>query len=59
MREAPPRYAIYEASPEMNAEPDKVIMGPYSTITEAIADRVKYGFTSGNYYVDLYAPKGI
>ena len=47
-------FAVFERTPAHGSEENGVIMGPYNTKEEAEAARVKYGYTSDNYYVDEY-----
>ena len=50
MREIPSRFAIFEKEPRMNAKPNQVIYGPYSSMNEAEEYRIKYCGTNGNYF---------
>jgi hypothetical protein len=48
------QYAVFEKVPAHSNKPDSVILGPYNTKEEAQGDRVKYGYDTDNYYVDVY-----
>ena len=48
------QYAVFEKVPAHSNKPDSVIFGPYNTKEEAQFDRVKYGYDTDNYYVDVY-----
>ena len=55
------QFAIFEREPQKNALPNKIIMGPYKTLEDAEAARLKYGFANDNNYVaqlgpDYYSP---
>jgi len=47
------QYAVFEKIPAHTNKPDSVILGPYNTKEEAQGDRVKYGYDTDNYYVDV------
>lgn len=48
------QYAVFEKVPAHTNKPDSVILAPYNTKEEAQFDRVKYGYDTDNYYVDVY-----
>lgn len=46
------RYAVFERIPQKGKYHDGVMMGYYKSSEEAEQARIKYGYTSDNYYVD-------
>ena len=46
----PPRYAVFEREPRMNARANQVIFGPYSSLSEADAAKLRYFGSDDNYY---------
>jgi hypothetical protein len=47
-------YAVYEKEPAHQKDKNGVILAPYNTKEEAEQARVKYGYGSDNYYVDIF-----
>jgi hypothetical protein len=47
------QYAVYEKEPAHGKDKDGVILAPYNTKEDAEQARVKYGYSSDNYYVDI------
>ena len=47
-------FAVFERIPAHGSEENGTILGPFNSKEEAEAARVKYGYTSDNYYVDEY-----
>jgi hypothetical protein len=52
----PALFAVFEREPRMNAEPNRIIFGPYGSASDAEEHRIKYGFIDENYYVAQIAP---
>lgn len=48
------KYVVYEKIPAHGSIENGVILGYYNTKEEAEIDRMKYGYSSDNYYVDKY-----
>jgi hypothetical protein len=48
------QFAVYEIEPAHGSEKNGVILGPFKTKEEAETIRLKYGYSSDNYYVDKY-----
>jgi hypothetical protein len=49
----PEQFAVYEREALMNRYDDGIILGNFNSKEEAEEARIKYGFTSDNYYVDI------
>ena len=46
-------YAVYEKSPAHGSKEHNIILAPYKTKEEAEQSRIKYGYNTDNYYVDI------
>jgi hypothetical protein len=46
-------YAVYEKSPAHGSREHNVILAPFKTKKEAEQSRIKYGYNTDNYYVDI------
>ena len=46
-------YAVYEKSPAHGSKEYNVILSPFKTKEEAEQSRIKYGYNTDNYYVDI------
>jgi hypothetical protein len=46
-------YAVYEKTPAHGSKEHNVILAPYKTKEEAEQNRIKYGYNTDNYYVDI------
>ena len=46
-------FAVYEKTPAHGNIKNGVILAPYNTKEEAESARIKYGYSSDNYYVDI------
>ncbi len=47
-------YAVYEKSPAHGSKEHDVILAPFKTKEEAEQSRIKYGYNTDNYYVDIF-----
>jgi len=47
-------YAVYEKSPAHGSKEYNVILAPFKTKEEAEQSRIKYGYNTDNYYVDIF-----
>ena len=47
-------YAVYEKSPAHGSKEHNVILAPFKTKEEAEQNRIKYGYNTDNYYVDIF-----
>jgi hypothetical protein len=46
-------YAVYEKTPAHGSKEHNVILAPFKTKEEAEQRRIKYGYDTDNYYVDI------
>jgi len=46
-------YAVYEKTPAHGSKEHNVILSPFKTKEDAEQSRIKYGYNSNNYYVDI------
>lgn len=53
------KFAVFEREPKKNPEPNKIVLGLYSSEDEANRDMIRYGFVDDNYYVAQVAPNMI
>ena len=47
-------YAVHEKSPAHGSKEHNVILAPFKTKEEAEQNRIKYGYNTDNYYVDIF-----
>ena len=47
-------YAVYEKSPAHGSKEHNIILAPFKTKEEAEQSRIKYGYNTDNYYVDIF-----
>lgn len=50
---SPPRYAVYERVASICAKDNSVILGEYKTPELAEDARIRWGYITDNYYVDV------
>lgn len=46
-------YAVYEKSPAHGSKEHNIILAPFKTKEDAEQSRIKYGYNTDNYYVDI------
>lgn len=48
------QFAVFERTSSHGSETHNVILAPFKSKEEALADMVKYGYNTDNYYIDEY-----